>query len=191
MADKKLYITKPGGVILHELDGQSQTYKYGQEVKLSEIKEEQHQHVPDYTSTKRPADAPPAVNEELTLDAAMQEAGQSMTTASAVPGNYETLSEDQAVRLVSSITNPGNQAQLVAHEMNNQNRERVINSADQGVLEKAEVYAVISDHALQGGSKKAKAEETDTTEDTPVAPVAQVSVNTPTPPSTSEKPDDE
>ena len=162
--DTKLYVNKPGGAIISEVTGESVTYPYGAEINLDQVQEGTIQHLGRVASATRPPDAPEP-QDDGSLQAAMIEAGQVFGTASSVPGNYDSLSEDEAIRLIQSTSDADNQSQLLAHEISNQNRTRVKNAAsNDDVLDKAEVWAKIKDY--EAGTKKAKAE---VTTDTPSA----------------------
>lgn len=141
MAESTLYINKPGGVVIHEVSGESVTYPYGKEVDLSVIREEQLQYLPGVTSTTRPPDAPQP--EEIdSITASMERAGVERDTGSAVPDNYDSLGEDEAVRLVQSMPKD-KQAEIVAYEMANKARLRVRDAADNDAQEQAEVMLTI------------------------------------------------
>jgi hypothetical protein len=141
MAESALYINKPGGVVIHEVSGESVTYPYGKQVDLSQIREEQLQYLPSVTSTTRPPDAP--LQDEIdSITASMERAGVERDTGSAVPDNYDSLDEDQAVRLVQSMPK-SKQAEIVAYEMANKARVRVQDAADNDAKEQADVMMAI------------------------------------------------
>lgn len=141
---KTLYISKPGGALLQHESGEVISYDYGQKVDLEVLSPAQRNHLTHVTTTKKPAQSPPEPH-EANLEAAMAEATNANTSASPVPGNYPELTEDQAVRLVQAVKNPNDLAVIIAHEMANLGREKVINAAPSSVREEAEIRAMVAE----------------------------------------------
>jgi hypothetical protein len=180
-----LYVNKPGGAILHESTGESVVYHYGQEVDLDKIRESARKYLPRVTSTTRPPDAPePPVNTDL--ETAMIEAGQQHSSASAIPGNYHSLTEDQAVRLIQSIENKNDQATLVAYEKQNENRLRVIDAASNDAKDQAEVLLAIEGYEA-GKAAEAVEDEAPAKDEAPAEEVVEKAKSTPKPKKTAKK----
>lgn len=133
MADK-LYVNKPGGVIVHMKDGTSKSLTYGDPIPDGDEPSEQ---VADYVNiktfadkTKRKPDAEEIQIQEAHRRAALSENGQVNSSSSPVPGNYSELDEDAASQLVSNLAAyPEQQASVVQHELLNENRQKVIDAA--------------------------------------------------------------
>lgn len=149
---KSLYISKPGGAILAHEDGEHVNYQYGQKVDLDVLSAAQRNHLSHVTQAKAPEDAPPQPS-DANLRAAQIEAAQVNTTASPVPGNYDELSEDQAVRLIGVVTDPSAQSAIVAYEMAHQGREKVIAAATDDARAEAEVRAIVAEHEATAMNK--------------------------------------
>jgi len=182
---KTLYINKPGGALVKEESGVVENYPYGKEVDLDVVHPDAAKHIHRVTSTKKPPDAP-ADPLQQNLEAALIEAGQYYTTASAVPGNYEELTEDQAVRLVQSVKDEGSQAQIIAHELENEGRQRVLDAASSDdVMEMAEVFATVQEHKASKDEKKSAPAKTEKSESAKEPAKESGDGNTPPPTSKS------
>lgn len=166
MADNTLYIDRPGGVILHHKSGEGVSYDYGQQVDLDDLSEAQKNHIHRFTSTERPDDSPPPPG-DTALDSAMITAGQPNSTASPVPGNYNELTDEQAVRLVRSMRDPRRQAVVVAHEMANKNRRKVVAAASQDAVEEANIRRIVTEHEEKQSTEAPRADLSQTQKASP------------------------
>jgi hypothetical protein len=142
---KKVYINVPGGAILNMADGESVVHAYGQEVDVEAVTDGQREHLPAITTTRRPTGEVPGP-QEAQLAAALADAGQINSTSSPIPGNYGELTEDQAVRFIQSVDDASSQSVIIAFEIGNLNRQKVIDAAPRAAREEAEVRALIAEH---------------------------------------------
>lgn len=148
MASKTVYVKKPGGVIAPLANGDTKHFAYGDAVDLNALSDTGRKHVSRVTTTKKLKEDAPAPTDN-SLQAAMADATNVNTTASAVPGNYRDLSEDDAIRLIQMVRDPKAQAEIVAFEMANEGRSKVINAASEDVRDEAEVRRLVEDHAAE------------------------------------------
>lgn len=135
MADKKnLYVSKPGGVIVHLSDGSQEHLQYGDIVDVDNLAEYQHEHLAPFTDDKPRDVSAASLEQQNTLkqanaNAARADQGQVNSTSDPVPGNYAELDEDEAVALVNSLDPfPSIQARIGLHEAVNYGRQKVIDA---------------------------------------------------------------
>lgn len=122
-----LYVNLPGGVVVHENSGQSITLAYGDVVpdNLAEYVD------PTTFADSRPRTTVYDPEHDAKVRAAQTAADQVGSSASAVPGDYAELDEDEAVTLVRSYANrPAEQAAVIRHEIaiHNGGRLQVVDS---------------------------------------------------------------
>ena len=119
---EQYYIKLPGGAILHQSDGSTLYYKYGEEVDLSELAGYQAETIDNVAdNTQRSIEN---ANVELARDAAAAEPAKE----AAIPSNYNQLDENEAVTLVLN-SSTAVQAEVLKHELIQQNRNKVIDAA--------------------------------------------------------------
>lgn len=139
----KHVVKHPGGVILHLKGGSSEHFAYGREVEPDALTDHQRERLHLFTDDKdRSAyTVEQETNRQANRNAIFADGGQPNSTSDPVPGNYDSLTEDEAAQLMLALSNePHVQARLVLHErVHCGSRQSVVDAATDEAKQTAEL----------------------------------------------------
>lgn len=170
--DGTRYVNKPGGLIIHLLDGTAEYRAYGHPIHPDECAEHQREFLDGFTDDEPNAETPDQQSEAVRVanaNAARADSGQVNSTSSPIPGNYHDLSEEDVLALFRAAEQfPGIQAALYIHEKANLGRKKVLDGVRPEAKEAAEAQLkqvgdqLRAEHEVvsRGGDKKPENQDT-------------------------------